>query len=181
MSSGLAFGVSLLTTLRQLYIPATVYTVLLLWIVYVLRFIGAWVAGCLTQTLLAAVLVHVMLCVSDIDYCSGSSRASFCASCTMWFRVEYLLSVVQAVLTWFVAPHWPLSALLTLGVGYETYVCLTQLERRTLDTVSVFRYKTVLVKETAWRVGLHVALFLLYLFYIGAFTILYLDPMQSPR
>ncbi len=94
MSSGHAFAASLLRTLRQLYIPATIYAVLLLWIVYVLRFIGAWVAGCLTQTVLAAVLVHVMLCVSDIDYCTGNTRASFCASCTMWFRVEYFLSVV---------------------------------------------------------------------------------------
>ncbi|CUG89610.1 cornichon-like protein, putative [Bodo saltans] len=148
----------------------------MLWMTYVLGIVGLWVAGCLTQTMLAAVVVHVMLCVSDIDYVNAQSRASFCESCTTWFRVEYVLSVAQVVITWFSAPHWPLSLLLTAYVAYETYISVTFPDRRTLDTVTIYRYKTSFVKETAIRVGVNVVLFLLYLFYVGAFTILYMDP-----
>jgi hypothetical protein len=174
--AGNIFVLSLLKTLKQYAIPAAIYTALMLWISYVLGIVGLWVAGCLTQTCLAAVVVHVMLCVSDIDYVNAQSRASFCESCTTWFRVEYVLSVAQVLITWFAAPHWPLSLLLTVYVGYETYISVVYPDRRTLDTVTIYRYKASFVKDTAIRVGVHILLFLLYLFYIGAFTILYMDP-----
>lgn len=174
--AGNLFLLSLLKTVKQYYIAASVYTVLMVWMSWVLGAVGYWVAGCLTQTILAAVVVHVMLCVSDIDYVNANSRAGFCESCTIWFRVEYALSLAQLVITWIVDPHYIVAIALTLFVGYESFVSLNYPDRRTLDTVTIYRYKTAFVKETAWRVGFHVLLFLLYLFYIGAFTILYMDP-----
>lgn len=150
---------------------AAIYVVLMVWVWYELRIIGAWVAGSVTQTLLCAIAVHVMMCIGDFDYYNSTMKPQYCESCNMWLRVEYLLIVAQTVILVASAPHWPLSIVMMLGLAYETYVCVQCPDRRTLDPLTMYKNKTPLAKMCAIKLGYHALLFVLFLAYIGPWII----------
>lgn len=156
------------------------YLIVSLWIVLELRIIGLWMVGSITQTLLALVTIHLWMNILDMETLSMQAKKVCCESCTEWFRVEHFLSVVQVGVLVFLAPHWPLTVLVGAGVAWDSVdFFLRSLEGRVLDPTTIWKLHKSYGNLCLVKMVCHALLFVLFLAYIGPWTIVHTDSHYS--
>mmetsp|Transcript_42434 Transcript_42434/g.49144 ORF Transcript_42434/g.49144 Transcript_42434/m.49144 type:complete len:193 (+) Transcript_42434:79-657(+) len=173
------FLLSLFSIVKAYPWVVVLYVALVWWMSFELNGIGLWIAGCVSQTALCAVSVHLLLCIGDFDLYASSTKPQYCESCNMWFRVEFLLLCVHAVLSYAVAPHVPFSLAVIGWLIYEVVVYVFFSEARTLDALTIYKTKSALVRACAIKLTVYGVMFLLFMAYVGPMVIMNEDDSSS--
>ena len=165
-----------LATLLQYKLFIAAYAIVSLWIIFELRMIGLWMVGSITQTLLALLTIHLWMTLLDMSTLSVPAQKQSCESCTQWFQVEHFLSLAQLVVLFLVAPHWPLTLIVAIGVAWDSYdFFVRSVEGRVLDSTTIWKSQSAYGKLCLVKMVAHAFLFVLFLAYVGPWTILVSD------